>query len=117
MNFALSFALAQGDQAFRAPTWFQPVLLVLLVCGVVASLAAAVVGFSRARAFGPAVRWFALAAVCLLIFHVQILVIGFAVAQRDNDLVLSIGAFFNLFVVLAAVCSIIGFVRLTNPPH
>ena len=82
-----------------------------------AALVAAVLGFSRARAYGAAVRWFALAAVCLLIFHLQILVIGFAVAQRDNDLVLSIGAFFNLFVALAAVCIIIGFVRLTNPPR
>jgi len=29
--------------------------------------------------------------------------------------VLGIGAFFNLFVVLASVCAIIAFVRLTDP--
>jgi hypothetical protein len=28
---------------------------------------------------------------------------------------LGVGAFFNLFVVLAAVCAIMGFVRMTNP--
>jgi hypothetical protein len=37
-------------------------------------------------------------------------------AQRnDFDSVLSFGAFFNVFVVLGAFCTIMGFVRLTNP--
>jgi hypothetical protein len=31
------------------------------------------------------------------------------------NLVFKLLTFFNLFVVLASVCSIIGFIRLTNP--
>ena len=108
--------LAQADdQIFRTPTYFAPVFLLLLVAGAIGWLVAAVLGFARARAFGASTRWFALAAVCLIIYHLQILVLGFGVAQRDNDLVLSIGAFFNLFIVLASICAIIGFVRLTDP--
>ncbi len=82
-------------------------------------LIAAVLGFSRARAFGPAIRWFALSAVCLVIFHLHFLLLGILAAfgaRNDNDFgsVLSVGAFFNLFVVLGAICSIMGFVKLTE---
>lgn len=115
-NASLLFLLAQAeDQVFRTPSYFAPVFLVLLVGGAIGWLVAAVLGFARARAFGASARWFALAAVCLIIYHLQILVLGFGVAQRDNDLVLSIGAFFNLFVVFGSICAILGFVRLTDP--
>jgi hypothetical protein len=81
----------------------------------VASLVAAVMGFARARAFGPSARWFSFAAVCLLLFHIQILAIGFGALSNYPDLAFGMVAFFNLFVVLGAVCAIIGFIRLTNP--
>ena len=35
--------------------------------------------------------------------------------QNDFDSVLGFGAFFNVFVVLGAICGVMGFVRLTNP--
>ena len=106
------FALqAQADQAFRAPSSFTTVVLLLLVGGALAWLVAAVLGFTRARVYGPAARWFALAAVCMVLFHLHILLIGFAMAQRSA---LTLGAFFNLFVLLAAVCAIIGFTRLNK---
>jgi hypothetical protein len=37
--------------------------------------------------------------------------------QNSTDLTtaLGIGAFFNLFVLLAAICAIMGFVKMTNP--
>ena len=82
-------------------------------------LIAAVLGFARARAFGASTRWFSLAAVCLLIYHIQFLLLGFVAIlgaqQNDFDAVLDFGAFLNVFVVLGAICSIMGFVRLTNP--
>ena len=107
---------AQADnQIYRTPSYFAPVLLILLALGALAALVAAVLGFARARAFGASTRWFALSCVCLIIYHLQLLLIGFGVAQADNDLVLGLGAFLNLFVFLAAVCSIVGFVRLTDP--
>jgi hypothetical protein len=111
----LLLLIQADDQVFRTPSYFAPVFLVLLVGGAVGWLVAAVLGFARARAFGASARWFALAAVCLIIYHLQLLVLGFGVAQRDNDLVLSIGAFFNLFIVLGSICAIVGFVRLTDP--
>lgn len=113
---SLMIFLAQADdQVFRTPTYFAPVFLLLLAGGAIGWLVAAVLGFARANAFGSSARWFALSAVCLIIYHLQLLVIGFGVAQKDNDLVLSIGAFFNLFILLGSICAIIGFVRLTDP--
>lgn len=116
MVVASSFMLAQLETQYNAPGYFRIVLLGLLALGAVGWLVAAVLGFARARAFGPATRWFALAAVCLIIYHLQWILFAFVIANSENnpDMALAVGAFFNLFVVLGAVCAIIGFVRLTN---
>jgi hypothetical protein len=91
----------------------------LLVAGGIAWLIAAVLGFARAQAFGASTRWFSFAAVCLLLYHVQFVLLGFVAimgAQRnDSSSVIAFGAFLNVFVVLGAVCTIMGFIRLTNP--
>ncbi len=119
MLIASLLMLAQVETRATQPTFFIPVMLVLLIGGGLGWLIAAVLGFSRARAFGPAIRWFALSAVCLVIFHLHFLLLGILAAfgaRNDNDFgsVLSVGAFFNLFVVLGAICSIMGFVKLTE---
>jgi hypothetical protein len=115
LNASMLAFQAQADQAFRAPSYFVPVALLLLVCGALGWLVAAVLGFSRARAFGASARWFALAAVCLVIYHLQWVLLAVGMIGQGTDVVLSVGAFFNLFVTLAAVCAIIGFTRFTNP--
>ncbi len=107
--------LAQVETKFREPGYFAPVMLGMLVLGAVAWLIAAVLGFARARAFGPSARWFSFAAVCLILFHLQFIVLGFGVLTNDNSLVFGILTFFNFFVLLAAVCAIMGFIRLTDP--
>jgi uncharacterized membrane protein YhdT len=114
MLLASTFMLAQAQTTYNEPVFFKPIFLALLVAGVLGWLIAAVLGFARARAFGASTRWFALACVCLILHHLQFLVIAIFIIN-DPDMVLNIGAFFNLFVVLAAVCAILGFVRLTNP--
>ncbi|MBA3766661.1 MAG: hypothetical protein H0W99_06675 [Acidobacteria bacterium] len=106
--------LAQ-NQTFTPPGYFGLVVVLLLVAGIIGWIIAAVLGFARARAFGPSTRWFALAAVCMIIYHLQFLVLAVGAIQNDSDLVLGVGAFFNLFVILASICAIIGFVRLTDP--
>ena len=110
-------------QQLRAtqPTYFFLVTLLLLIAGGVAWLIAAVLGFARSPAFGPSARWFSYAAVCLTIYHLHFLLFGafavLGVSQNSIDLsmALGVGAFFNLFVVLGAICAIMGFVRMTNP--
>ena len=114
LNASMLAFQEQASQAFRSPSYFQWVFLLLLACGGLGWLVAAVLGFTRARAFGSSARWFALAAVCLILFHLHIFVLGFAMAQ-SSDMVLSVGAFLNVFIVLGAICTIIGFTRLTNP--
>jgi hypothetical protein len=118
MFFPLLFVLQQ----LRAtqPTYFFVVVLLLLIAGGIGWLIAAVLGFARSPAFGPSTRWFSYAAVCLIIYHLQFLLFGVLVfmglSQNSADLTaaLSLGAFFNLFVVLGSICAIIGFVKLTS---
>lgn len=107
--------LMQVDATFNKPTYFIPVFLGMFLLGAVAWLIAVVLGFARSRAFGPSARWFSFAAVCLLMFHIQIIFVGFGVVTNDTSLALSILTFLNLFVVLGAVCAIIGFIKLTSP--
>ena len=119
MFFPLLIAL----QELRAtqPTYFVIVILVLLIAGGVGWLVAAVLGFARSSAFGPSARWFSYAAVCLIIYHLQFAFFGVIVFmganQNSTDMTtaLGIGSFFNLFVVLGAICAIMGFVKMTNP--
>jgi uncharacterized membrane protein YhdT len=111
----ISVMLAQVDTTFNKPTYFIPVFLGLFLLGAVAWLIAAVLGFARARAFGPSARWFSFAAVCLLLFHLQFIAVGFGVVTNDTSLAFSILTFFNVFVILGAVCAIMGFIRLTSP--
>jgi hypothetical protein len=106
--------LAQAEAQYPVPSYFYVVFLALLALGIVGWLIAAVLGFARARAFGPSTRWFAFSAVCLIIYHLQFLLLAFAV-YSDADTALNVGAFFNLFVLLGGICAIMGFVRLTNP--
>jgi uncharacterized membrane protein YhdT len=101
--------------SYTPPYYFGVVVVLLLLAGMIGWIIAAVLGFARARAFGPSTRWFALACVCLIIYHLQFLVLAAAAIQNDPDLALGAGAFFNLFVVLASICAIIGFIRLTDP--
>ena len=120
--FPLVLMLLQQPQ-LRAtrPTYFLAVVLLLLIAGGVAWLIAAVLGFARSSAFGSSARWFSYAAVCLVIYHLQFLLFGLFVLlgmtgdSADLSAALGIGAFFNLFVVLGAVCAIMGFVRMTSP--
>ena len=113
--FASVLLLAQIETRYEQPTWFAAVVLLMLVAGVVAWLIAAVLGFARARAFGPSTRWFAFAAVCMIIYHLQFLFLALGLLLDNSSMTLTVGAFFNLFVVLAALCATMGFIRLTNP--
>jgi hypothetical protein len=108
--------LAQTETRATQPAYFAIVTVGLLLLGLVGWLVAAVLGFARAKAFGPAVRWFAIAAVCLIIYHLQFLVVAFGLVLGDPEISLGFGAFFNLFVVIASVCAIFGFMRLTSAP-
>ncbi len=112
--FATIAMLAQVETAFREPAYFAPVMLGMLALGAVAWLIAAVLGFARARAF-PAARWFSFASVSLILFHLQFIALGFGLLTKDNTLVFGLLTFFNIFVIFAGVCAIIGFVRLTSP--
>lgn len=115
----LALLFLQTGMSANKPGYFVPVFVGILIAGGIGWLIAAVLGFARARAFGASTRWFSFAAVCLLIYHIQFVLLGFLAVlgapQNDFDPVLEVGAFLNVFVVLGAICAIMGFVRLTNP--
>ena len=111
----LTIALAQGTP-LRLPSYFPWVVLGLLGVGGLGWLIAAALGFARARAYGEPARWFAVSAVCLLLYHVQWFVFAiYGINERDSTSVVGVAAFFNLFVALGAVCAIVGFTRMTGP--
>lgn len=118
MSLATLMLMQTGVTA-KQPGYFAVVLIGSLIVGGLGWLIAAVLGFARARAFGASTRWFSFAAVALLIYHIQFVLLGFVAVmgaqQNDFDSVLAFGAFFNVFVIVGAVCAIMGFVRLTNP--
>ena len=92
------------------------VFLILFVGSLLGWLIATVLGFARARAFGPATRWFALSCVCLLGFNLHLLAVAiFGLNETDPEKVISFGLFAMLFPLLGSICAIIGFLRLTNP--
>ena len=107
--------LAQTETAFHEPSYFAPVILGMLALGTVGWLIAAVLGFARAKAFGASARWFSFGAVCLILYHLQFVALGFSLLTKDNSLVFNLLTFFNVFVIIAAFCAIMGFIRLTNP--
>jgi hypothetical protein len=113
--------LLQPQIRATQPGYFLAVVLLLLIAGGVGWLIAAVLGFARSPAFGPSARWFSYAAVCMIIYHLHFLLFGvfafLGMSQNPVDLsnALGVGAFFNLFVVLGAVCAIMGFVKMTSP--
>ena len=99
----------------RLPYFFPWVVLGLLCVGALGWLIAAALGFARARAFGESPRWFAISAVCLLLYHVQIFVfVIYGISEQNTESLLAMGAFFNLFVALGAVCAIVGFMRMNE---
>ena len=115
MFLASILLLAQVETRYSQPTYFVPVVVLMLAAGLVVWLVAAVLGFARARAFGPSTRWFAIAAVCMIIYHLQFLLLALGLILENPSLTLAVFAFFNLFAVVAAICSIMGFIRLTHP--
>jgi len=51
----------------------------------------------------------------LILFHLQFIALGFGLLTKDNSLVFGLLTFFNIFVIIAAICAIMGFIRLTSP--
>ena len=114
MFLASILMLAQVETRYSQPTYFIPVVVLMLAAGLVLWLVAAVLGFARAKAFGPSTRWFAIAAVCMIIYHLQFLLLALAAILDNSSLLAITGAFFNMFAVVAAVAAIMGFLRLTH---
>src|SRR5215210_1512640 len=108
--------LAQTEASvYSLPSYFVWVFGLLLVAGALAWLVATVLGFARARAFGLSTRWFALASACMILYHAHWLALVFSINSENSSITFPIMASLNLFVVLGAVCTIIGFARLNSP--
>jgi hypothetical protein len=115
-RMTLALTLAQIETPQIQSTALVVTICALLVAGLVGWLIATILGFSRARVFGPSTRWFALSALCLLIYHIHFIAFGLlGMVETDMAKLLSFGSFFNLFVFLGSICAIIGFMRLSNP--
>jgi hypothetical protein len=115
MPLSFTHALLQAEP-MRIPMHFILVVVSLVCLGGLGWLIAAALGFARARAFGDSARWFAISAVCLLLNQIQWIVFAiYGMSDRSEENVLVLGEFFNLFVVLGAICAIVGFMRMVGP--
>ena len=113
---ASPYILAQSEASvYNLPSYFVWVFGLLLVAGALGWLVATVLGFARARAFGLSTRWFALASACLILYHAHWLALILSINSQNGSIIFPILASLNLFVVLGAICTIIGFARLNNP--
>src|SRR5207237_7970616 len=91
--------LLQPDQVettFKEPSYFVPLIIGSLALGAVVWLISAVMGFSRARAFGASTKWFSFAAVCMLLYHLQFLLLGFVFVLSAIKLSLPLLIFLTL---------------------
>ncbi|HYG80194.1 MAG TPA: hypothetical protein VD861_07400 [Pyrinomonadaceae bacterium] len=104
--------LAQDVFTVHQPSYFIWVFGLLLIAGVVAWLVATVIGFARARASGLSTRWFAAASACMILYHLHWLALAFGIISGSQPAMFLILALLNIFVVLGAICTIIGFARL-----
>jgi hypothetical protein len=112
-NFPGALAQAAPTQFSMSLAW---VVFGLLGVGGLGWLIAAALGFARARAYGEPARWFAVSSVCLLLYHVQWVVLAiYGLNQKSPENVARAIAFFNLFIVLGAICAIVGFARMNAP--
>src|SRR5258708_12722385 len=111
----------QAGLSAKQPAYFALVFIGLLIVGGIAWLIASVLGFARARAFGASTRWFSFAAVCLLIYHIQFILLGFVTfmgaQQNDFDSGLQFAAFLNSFFLLGPFCPLLSFFICPNPPN
>lgn len=106
--------LAQDVFTVHQPSYFLWVFGLLLIAGAVGWLIATVIGFARARAFGASTRWFAAASACMILYHAHWLALAFGIASGKENVMFLILALLNLFIVLGAVCTIVGFARLKD---
>ena len=110
--------LAQSEATvYNLPPYFIWVFGLLLIAGGLGWLVATVLGFARARAFGLSTRWFALAAACMILYHAHWLALVFSINSQNGNIIFPVLASLNFFIVLGAVCTIVGFARLSSPPQ
>jgi hypothetical protein len=108
--------LAQTEATvYNLPSYFVWVFGLLMIAGGLGWLVATVLGFARSRAFGLSTRWFALASACLILYHAHWLALVFTINSQNGNIIFPILASLNFFVVLGAVCTIVGFARLNTP--
>jgi uncharacterized membrane protein SirB2 len=116
MLLTFTNALAQAEPAMRLYTNFIWIVAGLLGVGGLGWLIATALGFARARAYGEPARWFAVSAMCMLLYHVQWLVLAiYGLKNTNPEDLRNLFAFFNLFIALGAVCAIVGFARMKVP--
>src|SRR5205814_1563509 len=77
LGFLILLQPDQVETTFKEPSYFVPLIVGSLALGAVVWLIAAVMGFARARAFGASARWFSFAAVCVRLYHLEFLLLGF----------------------------------------
>lgn len=116
MLLTLTNALAQAEPPTQLYTRFIWTVAGLLAIGGLGWLIATALGFARARAYGESARWFAVSAACMLLYHVQWLVLAlYGLKSTNRDDLANLFAFFNLFIALGSVCAIVGFSRMNAP--
>lgn len=105
----------QSSSVYNMPSYFTPIFLLVHLGGIVLSLGATLMGFTRMKATGKAACWLGLSAGFLLIYFLQWLILLFAIAKQNMSLIWTLLSILHLPIVLAIVCVLISLTKLKTP--
>lgn len=113
MSFAATLLLLQeSTSVYQQPSYFAPAFIAIWLVGLVVCLGATIVGF---KTIDKTAYWFRLAGLFLLLYFLQWFIFVFAIVKQNQSFIWGLMVFFNVPLVLAAACILVGLMNLKSP--
>jgi|GEM_PF-3792289 len=106
--FLALFQDQETSSVFTLPSYFLPTFLIILILGFILSISTVALGVSRVIKIGKSYLWLLLTSVCLFLYFLQWLVMGYAKLKGYETTTWITLSFLNFFSCLAVVFVLIG---------
>ena len=106
--------LQQVTNVYQQPSYFVPIFVAIWFLGLVLCLGLSVLGFRKMKSVSKEICWFAFAGVFLLLYFLEWFAVIVVIANNNMTLTWLLAAFINLPIVIAAVCAIVGLLKLKD---